>query len=236
MTASVRVDARPHATPDAIVHAPRPRAQPQGRLAHHPARQARRRHRALRQRQVHARLRRDLRRGTAALPRDVERLRAPVPPHPATARRGDRPRGPALDRPRAAHDARRPHLHGGDGHRGRPLPAPALRQGRHAALPGLRHGHRGHRRAHDPRPHRRARRARDGAVAGHPRAQGHPPRRVHPGHARGLPRGLRRRRPRRDRASAEPRAQQGTHHRARGRRGRPEHLRHGAPAGRPAAR
>ena len=73
----------------------------------HPARQARRRHRAERLGQEHARVRRRLRRRAAPLPGDADAVRAAVPPDAAAARRRPRHRRAAVDRARAAHHARR---------------------------------------------------------------------------------------------------------------------------------
>ena len=92
--------------------------------------------------QVVARVRRGLRRGAAALHGDAHALRAAVPADAAAPGRRRRHGGAAVDRARAAHLARRRELDGRDGHRGRPLPAAALREGRRAALPGVRRGRR----------------------------------------------------------------------------------------------
>ena len=56
----------------------------------------------------------------------------------ARAGRGRDLRHPAHGRHRAAHQPRRPQEHSRDAHRDPPLPAPAVREARHAALPGLR--------------------------------------------------------------------------------------------------
>ena len=114
----------------AIVRRARARAQPARRVVPDPARQAGRRHRAERIGQEHARLRRRVRRGAAPLPRDADAVRAPVPADAAAPRRRSRDRRAAVDRARAAHHARRRELDGRDRHRGRPLPAPAVREAR----------------------------------------------------------------------------------------------------------
>ena len=113
----------------------RARAQPAGRLCRDPAREARGGHRAERLGQEPLAFDVVFAEGAAALPRDADALRAAVPAHPAAPGRRPRPRRSAVDRARAAHHARRRDLHRGHRHRGRALPAPALRQGRRAALP-----------------------------------------------------------------------------------------------------
>ena len=177
-----------------------PGAQPARRHDRHPARRARRHHRAVGERQVEPRVRHALRRGAAALRREPVRLRAPVPRPDGQARR--RPhRGPVaghLDRPED--DEPQPALDGGDRHRDLRLPAPAVRPGRRAPLPDLRPADHG--------PERRAdRRPRAGPAGGHPlpgagaaraRPQGRAPRRARADPGRGLlaGRGGRRRRTR----------------------------------------
>ena len=90
--------------------------------------------------------------GPAPLSRIAERLCAPVRAARGAARRGCHLRHSAHGRHRAAHQPRRPQEHGGHAHRDLPLPAPALREARHAVLPHLRRGHR----AADLEVHRRA--------------------------------------------------------------------------------
>ena len=88
-------------------------------------------------------------------------VRPPVPRADGQARRRLH-RGPlarGLDRPEV--DEPQPALHGRHDHRGLRLPAPAVRAGRHAALPDLRRRHRAAVAAADRRPH-------PGARRGHP--------------------------------------------------------------------
>ena len=165
-------------------------------------------------RQVHARLRHPVRRGPAALPRVAQRLRAPVRAARVAAGRGRDLRHPAHGGDRAAHQPRRPQEHGRHAHRDLPLPAPALREARHAALPGLRRADRAaergrHRRAHPeglPRPaHRPAR-----AAGRQPQGLLHRPRQV--GARQGLRAPARGRRAScRPRPLAAPRPLQGAH-------------------------
>ena len=162
---------------------PRARAQPEGGLGRDPARQADGRDRAERLRQEHAGVRRGLRRGPAALPGDADALRAAVPADHAAPRRGLGHRGPAVDRARAAHRARRRQVHRRHRHRGRALPAPALRKVGEPHCP-----------THERPIASRARdelfdsvrklRGRMHCSRRRSRAQGHLPRRLHGGRAR----------------------------------------------------
>ena len=123
-------------------------------------------------RQVHARLRHPVRRRPAALPGIAQRLRAPVRAAVVAPGRGRDLRHPAHGGDRAAHQPRRPEEHGGDADRDLPLPAPDVRQARHAILPRLRCGDR----AAELRCHRRAHAARLSRPAHRPaRAAGHQP-------------------------------------------------------------
>ena len=109
-------------------------------------------------------LRHRLRRGTAALHGQPVGVRAAVPAAAQPAGRGQRARRAADRGHRAAGHPRRPQLDGGDGDRGAPLPAAAVRQGGRAALPDLR-----------PADHLANRRADPGAPAdGLPGRNGHP--------------------------------------------------------------
>ena len=104
-----------------------PGAQPQGHLARPAARLADRLHRAVRLRQVLARLRHDLRRGPAPLRRVAVGLRPAVPRPDGQARRRLH-RGAlagGLDRPEV--DLQEPALDGRHHHRGLRLPPAALR-------------------------------------------------------------------------------------------------------------
>ena len=142
----------------------RPGAQPQGHHRPAPAERPDLHHRPLGLREVEPCLRHDLRRGPAPLRRVALRLRAPVPADDGEAgRRLDRrPQPRDLDRPED--DVAQPALDRRHRHRDLRLPAPALRAGRAAALPGLRPADRGpvdrlDRRA-DPRAAARARASR----------------------------------------------------------------------------
>ena len=100
--------------------------------------------------QVHAGLRHPLQRRPAPLPGIAQRLR---PRHRAAcrqARRGRHLRHPAHGRHRAAHQPRRTQVHRGHDDRDPSLPAPALRQARHAVLSRLQR----RRRAAEHRPDR----------------------------------------------------------------------------------
>ncbi len=102
-----------------------------------PARPAGGHHRPVRQRQVVACLRHDLRRGAAPLRRVAVVVRAPVPGPDGQARRRVH-LGPVtgdLDRPEGRQP--QPALDGRHGHRDLRLPAPAVRPRRAAALPEL---------------------------------------------------------------------------------------------------
>ena len=129
-----------------------PRAQPQGHRRPAAAERPRLHHRALRVRQVVARVRHDLRRGPAPLRREPLRVRAPVPADDGEARRRLDRRALAGDLDRPEDDLAQPALDGRDGDRDLRLPAPALRARRPPALPRLRPADR---RA-EPRPDRRA--------------------------------------------------------------------------------
>ena len=193
---SLREPARTSAPTRSDPHPQRARAQPQEHRRRDSARPLHRRDRRVGQRQEHARLRHPVRRRPAPLPRIAQRVRAAVRAARVAPRRRRDLRHSADGRDRAAHEPRRPQEHGRDADRDLPLPAPALRQARHAALPGRRHadraaergGHRAQRPARLPRAAHRAARA-----AGR-RAQGllHRSRQV--GGAQGLRRAARRRR------------------------------------------
>ena len=118
------------------------RAQPEEHRRRHPARPLHGDHRRLRLGQVDARLRHPVQRGPAPLSRVAERLCAAV--RAAGGASGCRRdlRHSAHGRHRAAHQPRRAQEHGGDAHRDLSLPAPAVRQARHAVLPRLRCRHR----------------------------------------------------------------------------------------------
>ena len=88
--------------------------------------------------QVDARVRHRVRRRTAPLSRVAERVRASVRAAGIASRRRCDLRHSADGRDRAAHQPRRPQEHGRDADRDLSLPAPALREARHAVLPGLR--------------------------------------------------------------------------------------------------
>ena len=130
----------------------RARAQPQEHRRRDSARRVHRDHRRLGLGQVDARLRHPVQRRPAPLPRIAERLRAPVRAAGGAARRRRDLRHSADGGDRAAHQPRRPQEHGRHAHRDLPLPAPALREARHAVLPGLRRADR----AAERRTHRRA--------------------------------------------------------------------------------
>ncbi len=184
-----------------------------------PARQVQRHHRGVGLGQEHAGLRHPVQRGTAALPRVAERLRAQhrAAGRPARSRCGVR--HPADRGDRAAPVARRAQEHGRDDHRGLALPAPAVGQARSAALRQGRHP----RAAAERREHRRATAARSQGPACRPagaaggRAQGrlHRPRQMGQG-ARPQP-SAHRRRVRQGRPVPAHRPLQGTHHRVAGR-------------------
>ena len=199
--------------------AQRARAQPAQRRRRDPARRHHGGHRRVGLRQVHARVRHRVRRRPAPLPRVAERVRAPVrAAGGAPGRRRDL-RHSADGGDRAAHQPRRPQEHGGHAHRGLPLPAPAVRQARHAALPGLRGADRAAERGRDRRAtaarsegqaHRAARAAGRGA-------QGLLHRSREVGGRQGLQHAARRRRVPADGAVAASRPLPGAHHRAAGR-------------------
>ena len=132
-------------------HPQRARAQPQEHRRRDPARQVHRHHRRLGLRQIDARLRHPLHRGPAPLSRIAERLRAPVRAAGGAPRRRRDLRHSADGRDRAAHQPRRPQEHGRDADRDLSLPAPAVREARHAVLPRLRRRHRAAERGLDRR-------------------------------------------------------------------------------------
>ncbi len=178
--------------------APGPRAQPARCRCRYPARRNDRRHRRVGLRQVHARVRHCFCRGSAPLPRVPERLRAAVRATGRPAGRGRDIRYPADGRNRATHQPRRPQEHGGYADRGSPLPAPAVRQARHAALPGLRPADRAAEHRFDrgdagqqvARPDDRAAGAAGSGTQGllhRPRALGRRPRARSPAGGRGIP-------------------------------------------------
>ena len=103
--------------------------------------------------QVDACVRYRVRRRAAPLPGIAERVRAPVRAAGVASRRRRHLRHSAHGRDRAAHQPRRPQEHGRHADRDLSFPAPALREARHAVLPGLRRADRAaefrfHRRAH----------------------------------------------------------------------------------------
>src|SRR5829696_9587275 len=115
-----------------------PRAQPEERNRLAAARRDGRRDRALRERQVLARLRHHLRRGPEALRREPLGLREAVPRPDGQAGRGPhrRPLSRGLHRPED--DEQQPALDGGDRYGDLRLPQAPLRSRRSASLPRLR--------------------------------------------------------------------------------------------------
>ena len=166
----------------------RPRAQPEGHHRPAAAEPPDLHHRALRLRQVEPCLRHDLRGGAAPLRRVALRVRAPVPPDDGEAGRRPhrRPQPGDLDRPED--DLAQPALDGRHGDRDLRLPAPALRAGRAAALPGLRQADRRPVDRRDRRPGAAARGgdALHGQRAGRARPQGRVQGRLRGADARGL--------------------------------------------------
>ncbi len=159
-------------------------AQSAGGVGFDPAREDRGGDGAERVGEEHARVRRGVRGGAAALPGDADAVRAAVPADAAAAGRGPGDGGAALDRAGAADDARGVELDGGHRDGNRALPAAALRESRGRALPGLRYADRGAlagrgvpRRGGDEG-------ERGGVRAGRGGAEGDVPRRVHVGGAR----------------------------------------------------
>ena len=133
-------------------HPRRPRAQSQERRRHHPARPAGGVHRAVRLRQVVARLRHYLRRGPAPLCRVLVGLRPPVPGDDAEAgRRPDR-RPVAGHLHRAEDDVEEPALDRRHRHRDLRLHAPAVGARRHSLFAGDGPAHRKPDRQPDGRP------------------------------------------------------------------------------------
>ena len=124
---------------------------------------ARRAHRAERRRQVLARARHALRRGAAALRRELQPVRAAVPRAPRAAA-GRTPRARRRDgRGRSARAGEVEPLHGRDADRPRALPRGALRVRGRADVPRLRRSRRPRPRAHDAA--LRARRASSASAA-----------------------------------------------------------------------
>ncbi len=113
------------------------RAQPEVDQRRDPARDLHGDHRGLGVGQVDAGVRHPLQRRPAALPRVAERVRALHRPARRPPGRRRDPRHPADGGDRAAHLARRAQVDGGDADRALPLPAPAVREARRAALPRL---------------------------------------------------------------------------------------------------
>ncbi len=106
-----------------------------------PRDRARRLHRDLGQRQVHARVRHHLRRGPAPLRRDAVELRPPVPRPDGQARRRLHRRAVAGDLDRPEVGVAQPAVDRRHDHRDLRLPAAPLRPDRRPALPDLRSGH-----------------------------------------------------------------------------------------------
>ncbi len=147
---------------------------------------------------VHARLRHSLRRGAAPLPGVAQCVRAPVRAARLEARRRRDLRHPAHRGDRAANEPRRIEEHRGHANRDPPFPAPALRETRHAALPGLRRADRAAERGRDrraPAPGTPRRAPRASLAAGRepqgllhrPRQVGRVERRVAPSRRRRIP-------------------------------------------------
>ena len=133
-------------------HSQRARAQPQEHRRRDPARPLHRHHRRVGLGQIDARLRHPVQRRPAPLSRIAERLCAAVRAAGRAARRRCDLRHSADGRDRAAHQPRRPQEHGRDADRDLSLPAPAVREARHAVLPGLRRADRAaERRRRSPR-------------------------------------------------------------------------------------
>ena len=198
-------------------HRRRQGAQPARRRHRPAARPVHRRHRAERLRQVDARLRHRLRRGAAPLPRQPVDLRAPVREGAAAPQRRPAGRRPGDSRHRAAPEPRQQEVDGGHGHRDLPLPAPALRQDRRAALHRLRpRAELAHPRADRRPPAPRAQGPeRDAAEPRRARAQGHLPRALPDGAQARLPPGADRRQDRRALPAAAAGALPGARHRYR---------------------
>ena len=116
-------------------HPQRARAQPEEHRRRNPARPFHRHHRDLRQWQEHARVRHPVRRGAAPLSRVAERVRAAVRAARRTPRGRRDLRHSADGCDRAANEPRWPQEHRRDADRDLPLPAAAVREARHAALP-----------------------------------------------------------------------------------------------------
>ena len=147
------------------------------------------RHGTVRLGEVLARVRHDLRRGSAALRRVALRLRAAVPADDGEARRRLDRRALAGDLDRPEDDLAQPALDGRHGHGDLRLPPPAVRAHRTAALPDLRAADRRPVARPDRRAGAAARRGDEvhGQRAGRARPQGRvqgrsrgaPPRRLH---------------------------------------------------------
>ena len=140
-------------------HPRRAPAQPQESRPRHPHGRDDRGHRAQRLRQVQPRLRHPLRRGPAALRRDLQRLRAPVPRPHGPPGRGPRGRRPARDRHRPDQPCAHQPQHGRHDDRAERPPEAAVRARGAALRP--RHGAAGParlRRNHLHRPERPRRR------------------------------------------------------------------------------
>ena len=214
-------------------HQGRARAQSQEYRSRDPARSPGCDHRALRLRQILARLRHDLRRGPAPLRRIALGLRAPVPRADGKARRrfDRRPLAGNLDRAED-HLAQSP-LDRRHHHRNLRLPAPALRPRRPRLLLQLRpRNHAAERPANRRSNHGMARRlAHSRARANRPRSQG----RVSQGALRDEARRLRARQDRRQapraRRGAGPQQESAPHHRGDGRSARHPQGHREAPVG-----
>ena len=121
-------------------HHPRPacaRAQSEKHRSTHPARALYRHHRRLGQRQEHLGVRHSFQRRPAPLSRIAQRLCALAGATGVAAGCGCDLRATADGGHRTAHLARRTQEHGRDPHRDLPLPAPAVREARHAILSGV---------------------------------------------------------------------------------------------------
>ena len=183
------------------------------------AQRARGDHRAVRLRQVLARVRHHLRRRPAPLRREPLGVRPPVPRADAEAGRRFDHRSVAGDRDRAEDHVEEPALHGRHGHRDLRLPAPALRPDRHPVFARDRAADREPDRLADGRPGHGPERGRAPLPAGadRARAQGRVPQGVRRAAARRLPAGQGRRPAVRAGRGAEARQEAEARHRAGGR-------------------